>query len=83
MERASPQCSHVRQIAYCKYSNCVECGSLAGVEPKQAVVKARSYQTRADVSPAQLYSTMLNDQYVTRFYNPSAAYISALTGRDL
>lgn len=82
MMTAISPCPHNQQVSYCKYANCVLCGTLLS-QPESSgqpshdltVIKDDRYNSRADVSTSQLYSTMLNDQYVTRFYNPTAEYV--------
>lgn len=74
-------CVHQKQNVFCKYSNCIECGSLIAPSSQAGnvtVVKDPESCSRADVPPAQLYANILSDQYVTRFYNPAASYISVL-----
>jgi len=78
-------CEHRQQISYCKYTNCVLCGAIVSqAENTQkpsdpnvnsGVVKDDQFNSRADVSTSQIYSTMLNDQYVTHFYNPTAQFL--------
>ncbi len=66
--------------------NCVLCGTLLSASetstasPDAAaakIIKDDGFNSRADVSTSQLYSVMLTDQYVTRFYNPTAQYIKS------
>ena len=75
----SQPCAHTQQVTYCKYMNCVLCGAiLSGPESSSesgTAIKDDSFNTRADISTSQLYSVMLTDQYVTRFYNPTANYL--------
>jgi len=77
-----PVCTHTQQVAYCKYLNCVLCGSLLSESNSMpgTILKDDAFNSRADVSTSQLYSTMLTDQYVTRFYNPTAQYLKSRRG---
>jgi hypothetical protein len=65
---------------YCKYANCCLCGAVlscceANGKYVCQVIKDEAFNGQTEVSASQLYSSMLNDQYVTRFYNPNASYI--------
>lgn len=33
---------------------------------------------KTDISPSQLFSTMLSDQHISRFYNPKATYLPVI-----
>lgn len=68
-------CTHLQPVKFCKYLNCMDCGSILKSKGQCDVIKDDLFNTHADISTSQLYSVMLNDQYATRFYNPNAQYI--------
>ena len=65
-------CLHLEQIEYNKFKNCLQCGIALTTNE---VIKSNKFNSCAEVSPAQLYSNMINEQSHCRFYNPSASYI--------
>jgi hypothetical protein len=76
-----PSCYHLHQIPYNQYLNCTLCGTiLSSPDPSTkldfAIIKDNVYNSRADISPAQLYASMLKEQNVLRCYNPSAKYVA-------
>ena len=78
---ALPSCYHLHQIPYNEYLNCTLCGTiLSSSDPSTeldfAIIKDNAYNSRADVSPAQLYASMLKDQNVLKCYNPNAKYLA-------
>ena len=89
MSLSATTCTHQQQVTYCKYVNCVLCGAILSQPDSHSntaqttsisssnlgVVKDEQYNTRSDVPTSLLYSTMLNDQYTMRFYNPTAQYL--------
>ena len=70
------KCAHVQQTKHGNLMNCVLCGTL--MTGSCCVLKDDSFNARADVSPALLYSNMLADQNVSRYYNSNASYIPVL-----
>ena len=69
-------CNHRLLTKFSDAVHCVTCGAL--ISSSSTTIKDSAYNTRADVSPALLLSNMLEDQIVSRHYNPKAAYIPVL-----
>ena len=69
----STSCTHTKYIEFAKIVNCCVCGTLKSSSSN--TYKDDSYNTPADVSPALLYTNMLKNQALTRYYNPEAEYI--------
>lgn len=75
-------CEHSQQLMYCKYVNCSLCGAILSYSDLShnytcTVIKDQAFSSQTDISASQLYSAMLNDQYATRFYNPTADYLKS------
>jgi len=73
-------CTHSQHLMYCKYVNCCLCGAILSCSKVPGkyvcqVIKDNTFNCQTEVSASHLYSSMLNDQYAIRFYNPNAAYI--------
>lgn len=83
MAYSSFRCVHPQLTTFCKYTNCILCGTLVipndekGSSPGYSI-KDPCSNTRADISPSQLFSTMICDQYMSKYYNPSAKYLSVI-----
>ena len=78
-------CTHQQQVTFCRYVNCMLCGAilsqpssthtLSNSGSYEGVVKDDLFNVHSDIPTSLLYSTMLNDQYTARYYNPTAQYV--------
>ena len=85
-------CTHKQQVTFCHYVNCVSCGAmlsrpsstntLSNSGSYEGVVKDDLFNAHSDVPASLLYSTMLNDQYTARYYNPTAEYVKVRNNID-
>ena len=77
----APLCYHMHQTPYSNFLHCGLCGTnlnnpRAPSELDFGTIKDEHYNTQADISPAQLYINMLNDQHISRYYNLNADYVT-------
>lgn len=76
-----PSCYHIHQIPFDQFLNCTLCGTIlsspdSSAKHDFAIIKDSSFNSRADVSPALLYASMLKNQNALRHYNPNAKYLA-------